>query len=526
MSVRSSDKIIAPSRGTAGQAKAYARDHHASRPEFTDQYIDTAYDLCAPDNMPDAAIVTGQWAHETADPQPGQSFWYETRGNPAGIGITGDPDQNNASKTFQTGAEAARAHVAHLVLYATGEINRGGLKPSDDPRYDAYREAYGSQAMATTIDGLTGKWGVDPNYAAGVVKWSNILQSNLPDQSDQPSDPGGEQPVADLVFGKVPHPAYTDRIIPSSQNSAWNNLGKRTVRAVVWHRMLGTLWGTDGWFRGGGGDSALTDYGVGVLAQDGADNDGVILRWNDPEGTRSPWANGRVSAPYGDGLAFVNRYGVDAVNRDATAIEISGHQNTALSEKSRDAICGITAYWADQAKIPYNTFPAVPGEGRSFVIWHQEFTIGTGKECPFAVVMNETNALIEQTRGILKKYQTESTKPTPKPPTYADPIIPDWLTEDLKDGKPNDHKWVVEIDGKETTVEVFAAHRPFTMVKGANRLQLPFTGAKKVGPRLEVRETFMGRNAARVGTKVFVQTEWGTWIDNAAMTPRISIRRA
>jgi hypothetical protein len=355
-----------------------------------------------------------------------------------------------------------------------------------------------------------------PNYVATIgiiVAELIVLEKEL-----------GGTDVADLVFGKVPHPQFTDRPIPESR--AWDNLGKRTVRAVVWHRMLGSLWGTDGYFRGEAKNSALTDYGVGVAAQDGTDNDGLILRWNDPQGNRSPWANGRVSAPYGDGLAFVNRYGTNAVNRDATAIEISGFQNTPLSEKSRDAICGITAYWADQAKIPYDTFPAVPGENRSFVIWHQEFTIGTGKECPFAVVMNETNALIERTRAILKKYQTASTKPTPKPPTYADPIIPDWLTEDLKDGKPNDHIWDVEIDGKITRVEVFAAHRPFTMVKGANRLQLPFAKAKKVGPRLEVRETFMGRNAARVGSKVFVQTEWGTWADNAAMTPRISIRKA
>lgn len=337
--------------------------------------------------------------------------------------------------------------------------------------------------------------------------------------------------MAELTYGLVPHPTMQDRIITNKpEGVGWNDLGQRKPYGVVLHRMLGTLRGTDSYFRQDG-VGALTDYGVGVAGSDAATDDGLIMRWNDPRGRRAGWASGPVSAPYGDGLAFVNRFGINAVNRDLVSIEISGFQQTALTAKSRASIIGLMAYWADQCKIAWDTYPIGP-DGFSSVYYHQEFTIGTGKECPFAVVMNETAALIEATRATLKKYQTAEAgttmpKPTtPKPPTYAPPIIPDWVTADLKDGKPSDHVWTVEIDGKETRVEVFAAHRPYTMVKSANRLQLPFMGAEKVGPKLVVRETFMGRNAAKVNGKVFVQTEWGTWADNAAMTPRLSIRKA
>jgi hypothetical protein len=238
--------------------------------------------------------------------------------------------------------------------------------------------------------------------------------------------------------------------------------------------------------------------------------------WNDPRGTRSPWANGRVSAPYGDGLAFVNRYGVAAVNRDATAIEISGFETTALDDAARDAIAGITAYWADQAQIPWDQFPTVPREARSFVIWHQEFTIGTGKKCPFATVMNETSALIERTRGVMKKYQTGAAPPAP--PTYAAPKLPPWLAEDLERGAPIDHV----LNG----LTYYACLRPYEAVRAANRLQGPDIKAPKVGPRLDVRERFAGMYTVRASDgRTFVLTQYGTYVDIKALTPAVSIKR-
>lgn len=257
-----------------------------------------------------------------------------------------------------------------------------------------------------------------------------------------PREEGPDVPT--ITFGKVPHPPFVDRIIPSNINTAWDNLGKRTVRGIVWHRSQGSHNGNDTYFRGEGRTRALTDYGIGVAAIDG-NLAGSIYRWNDPEGTRSPWANGKVSSPYGDGLAFLNRYGINAVGRDLTSVEISGFfpvpgqetRNTPLDEASRQAIAHLTAYWADQYEVSHETFPLIPSEGnRSFVIWHQEFTIGTGKTCPGPVVMDETPALIERARAVLKKYQTSgngtptttTTTPPPAKPTY--PKTPKPPTQD------------------------------------------------------------------------------------------------
>lgn len=232
-----------------------------------------------------------------------------------------------------------------------------------------------------------------------------------------------------LVFGRVPHPVYLDRPIEKPENWGQNDLGRRSVKGVVWHRMIGSLWGTDTYFRRSD-VKALTDYGVGVLAQDGATSDGTIIRWNDPLGVQSGWASGTYSsAAYGDGAAFVAKYGIDAINRDQASIEISGlTYDVPLSPRSRDAIAALTAYWADQYEIPWDVFPIAPQDGFSFVRWHNEFGPDNGlKKCPGQIVMQETPALIERVRAILKEHQTSGVKA----PEYAEPLaLPFTLGED------------------------------------------------------------------------------------------------
>jgi hypothetical protein len=267
--------------------------------------------------------------------------------------------------------------------------------------------------VTTTDDLGNGRWATDPQYAAKLQERYRAYWG----------EPAQETPPMTITFGRVPHPAYQDRPIKKAPGVGQDNLGKRSVKGVSWHRILGSLWGTDGFFRDPS-VKALTDYGVGVAAQDGAGNDGVILRWNDPLGYQSGWASGTYSAAhaYGDGAAFVDKYGVNAINRDRASIEISGFQNTPLSEKSRQAIAELTAYWADQYHIPWDQFPIAPQDGFSFVVWHEEFGPDLGqKKCPFQVVKDETPALIERTRAILKTHQTAGTSPQPEPQPDPEP---------------------------------------------------------------------------------------------------------
>lgn len=224
-----------------------------------------------------------------------------------------------------------------------------------------------------------------------------------------------------VSFGKVPKPQVLVRHLPYSSNWIGYSDKEIVIEGVVWHRMVGTLWGTDGHFFGG---NAATAYGVGVVSIDGADDAGKIIEWLDPlNGHYYCHSSGPAKAPWGDGKLFVDRFGVARVNPQTVAIEISGLYTTKLDDPARRAIIDITAWLADRRHIPWQTFPTVPDQARSFVLWHQEFTGPAEKVCPGSVVMNETNELIEQVRLKLKRYQESSAteladkKPIPNPGT-------------------------------------------------------------------------------------------------------------
>ena len=414
--------ILSAPSFTADQIYAWASARGAARLDFLKSYLNVLYQLGVQTGVnPDLAAF--QSAHECGNSarQPWTSAIWTTRGNPAGIGVMGPNADQGIS--FATGTLAARAHIAHLLLYATGHINLAGLAPSDDQRYQAYLQAYGPTVQASHLADLAGKWAVDPAYASGILAYAADFDAFTNQKAAPMSAPT-------LTFGNVPLPAHQERFVTDAQSGAWDDLGPRTQQGVVWHRMEGTLWGTDGWFRRGVGVSdGLTEVGVGSANIDGAQNDGLIFFWNDPTGAshpgvssnRAPWASGPVNQPYGDGLAFLQDHGMDlnVVNRDQVAIEISGDYTDPVSPAAIEAVCQLTAYYADQAKIPYTSFPIIPGKDYSFVRWHQEFTLGSGKVCPGQVVMDGTNQMISRIQAILKSHQ-EQPVITPVPP--AQPI--------------------------------------------------------------------------------------------------------
>jgi hypothetical protein len=366
------------------------------RPADTALYVPEVVALCRQFDLKATVLLSQAW-HETGGFGP-DGRWREL--NPAGIGITSPNDRTPYQ--LLDGTEAARLHVWSMLvaLREWDAADRVKLPPAASSWQNRWQRKYadpGCPVVANVEDlnliysGDRATWATDPGYGMKLLATMVTLF-------------GKDTPVSNLIFGRVPHPAYQDRPITKGEGKGQNNLGKRTVRGAVWHRMLGSLWGTDGYFRNPDVD-ALTDYGVGVLATDGPASDGLILRWNDPLGYQSGWASGKVIAPYGDGLAFINKYGVNAVNRDQVSIEISGHYGTPLSEPSRNAVAALTAYWADQYKVPWNVFPIAPQDGFSFIRWHQEFTGPAEKACPGVVVMSETADLIERTRAILKRFQ-------------------------------------------------------------------------------------------------------------------------
>ncbi len=508
--ISATDAIIRPSRGSAQGWIDWVNRHRdtVKRPDDVIAYINAVYELCAPDDMPDAFIVITDAFLETGN---FSNRWWSERLNAGSLGVTGDAAQNEASPTFKTPLQAARAHVSHLLLYATGQIDRGSLVPADDPRYLAYRDAYGTSAYPT-IAGLTGRYAADPFYAAKIAQRQQEIYPVFTTPVEQP--PAGGSTVS-IVFGNVPYPDVIKSHFPTS--NPWIGSGAPAIlEAVVWHRMLGTWAGTNAWGQAG---NFATAYGVSVKATDGTG--GKIYEWIAPNSGLYGESSGPVNAPYGDGLALVNKVGVSSVNRTTKAIEISGNYDTPLDADAKHAVAALTAYFADQKHIPWDQFPIIPGENRSFVVWHQEITIGSGKVCPGQVVMDATPEMIQMTADIMKQYQETGVPvpepkpepaPTPKPGKYATPITYPWLSSE----DANVHNV--------GSTRVLPLTLTYTAQKATPRYQKGSKQAEKIGPNIAKGTQFEANRVFRSGDGItFVMTRYGSRVLASALMPRVAV---
>lgn len=479
------------------------------RPGDTALYVAEIVALCRAFSLRSTILLTQAW-HETGAFGP-TGRWADL--NPAGLGITGAGDQTPYK--ILDGTEAAALHV-WTMLIALREWNAAArieLPPAASSWKTRWTKKYDNDttpvvANVEDLNQLYGNgdatWATDPAYAIQLLARRDQLFGKDDNMSDS---------SALVVFGRVPHPAYHDRPIWKAAGAGQDNLGKRSIKGVVWHRMLGGLRSTENYFLNPG-VSALTDYGIGVGGYDPASDDGVIFRWNDPLGYQSGWASGRVIAPYGDGLAFVNKYGINAVNRDQVSIETAGNYTTPLTEPVRDAIAGLTAYYADQYGIPWDQFPIAPQDGFSFVRWHQEFTGPAEKVCPGAVIIGETNDLIERTRAIMKRYQTGSAPIEPPDLSeYARPITFPWLAKE-EAAKGLDHI----ING----TDILYLPMVYTAIEETPRYQ---NTAKTfvVGPPIEKGVRFHADYVLRSHGQTWVISPHGTRILARSLRPKIQV---
>ena len=242
--------------------------------------------------------------------------------------------------------------------------------------------------------------------------------------------------MAALIYRQAKHPPFIDRLIPDSQNRAWNNLGQRRIVGTCRHTEVGTNEGTDGWFRRGAASTGLTDYGVSLA--------GIILRWNDPSGAAHPgvsanragWANGGSDGLEGDGPLFVRTRGIDAINRDLVSIEredLGDPYDTPFGGQQFEAIAQLTCYWHDQAEVPWDRFPFNPNIGCVTDFHHLEFAT---KGCPHDPVISKVNQFQDRVRALLMAAQTASdgvpTQPIPSPVEVDHGAWPNgWKESDL-----------------------------------------------------------------------------------------------
>ena len=218
-----------------------------------------------------------------------------------------------------------------------------------------------------------------------------------------PDQPTTTPPPGKVRFGRVPKPAnYEERIIAPGVNTAWDDLGPRKPRGLVLHRMIGTLAGTDSWFRDGGSAGACTDFGIGQ---------GKVYRWTKPGANVAPYASGPANGIDGDGTAFWNKYkndpiGVSIFNRDCESIEIEGLQySDPVPPSDYQRLVELVAWRADAwLDIPHTQWP-LNNDGVHCLLGHSEIT--NLKECPGSVVYGLVPQLIDDVRARLKHFQTE-----------------------------------------------------------------------------------------------------------------------
>jgi hypothetical protein len=326
--------------------------------------------------------------------------------------------------------------------------------------------------------------------------------NRLPIETEEPPMP------ETITFGRVPPPpvAVRDILAPGvrANGDGWNAMNRdRRNFGVVYHRTVGrSIEGTGDWFHNPG--SGLTHYGVGAPPPD-AGPDGAVYQWVDPRSRVSPWASGPWENPPGDGRALVAKYGVEAINGDLIAIEISGRYDDPISSKTKDAVAAISAYWADQDGVPWDGYPLNPTTGLVFTYFHSEFQ--AHKPCPGPVVKAAIDDIIERTKAILEKYQTEAVPESP--PVYL-PLDP-----------PNLDPW----DGSDRTLGtalLWACRREFTARKPTPVHRYADRKSGEVRPPLLVGEKFQIDYWLESGGEPWVLTPTGARVPVKDCTPKLS----
>lgn len=298
--------IAGPSRGTPETALALIEPHDPHRLEEVRAYVAELYRL-APVAGIRAEVALIQAIHETGW---FTSSWWRTHLNPAGIGITGDPAQNERSRVFPSGTIAARAQLVHLAAYALGPELPEALAPyqAEDPRWQAVLAA-GYAGLAPRIGDLAGTWAADPDYDAKLVRHLNELAPKL----GEPLEPE-TVPESPAVI------AYTPRIVDSWLTEPYqgrpgavryHSRGGMLPRAIVIHVQEGSNNGTKQHFRVVKASSTV------LIAKDG------LIERLVPE-QYAPWTNGDVRSPDALMRSLMNRYGWDP-NTWTLTIENEGY---------------------------------------------------------------------------------------------------------------------------------------------------------------------------------------------------------
>lgn len=199
---------------------------------------------------------------------------------------------------------------------------------------------------------------------------------------------------------KTPFPPFEKRLLAPKYGAGMDRRQTQRTGNTVWHTMVGTLRGTDAYFRLAWVEAA-THWGIGG-SLDGAE-DGTIYQWVEIGSDMEPWASGPWRPDgFGDGKRYVDTFGVPGINGSADSIEFSGLVATPMTP----------AQWQ---KGMWLTAAIVHAGGRSSdeFLWnmhHREFTQPSYKDCPFKRIYDYTEQYQQGIVYILQHYEGKTVR--------------------------------------------------------------------------------------------------------------------
>lgn len=314
---------------------------------------------------------------------------------------------------------------------------------------------------------------------------ADIIRKSVAFLNDRHYHSEGET-VSDLVYGLVPEPPYIDMIVRKDRpGQGYDVCPPRENIGLVPHETQGDPAGEGvvelEWYRsffscpnGERCSNALVDWCCA--------RDGTAARFNDPNGTREPWASGGApnwSDP--DGAAWMNRFGSGKRNEILESVEFIKTDNARLTAAQIAWGAARCAYIADQDKQPWDEYPRPLKHGGTLqLIEHRKLSLTSCNQHPDDLV-----AMIAQARAIMKRYQTGGGTVTTRPPKpeYAKPVP----IEELAFYAEMDDDLVPATVQIGKHLFVFVSDR-VKAIRDTRRRQYAYEGSPSIGP--DVKEGY------------------------------------
>jgi N-acetyl-anhydromuramyl-L-alanine amidase AmpD len=183
-------KIAGKPSAELAAAIAYGRAKGAKRWDFLVAYLTELWRLATKMGY-DPAVLAAQSAEETA---VWTSDGWVQKGNPAGMGADDDKPFDQWLG-WETGEEAARAHIVHMSAYLGGYVAK--LRPYIrlDRKWQAVFEA-GYVFRVSTLRDLSKRWASDPFYAEKIADHLRAIRRQIVTPGPTP----GTNPPAGIVY--------------------------------------------------------------------------------------------------------------------------------------------------------------------------------------------------------------------------------------------------------------------------------------------------------------------------------------